>query len=168
MWGMRSRAQAPIKLVAGGEVRGRVVARTLCSIPDAVVAVDRDGIEIPAEQFGQSDLMLYRIPQLLARGVDGPPDGERKRDNQHASDDRRNRDRHRGFGRRFLDEADRAVGQFGTCSRSDVEREVQGLRSDVAEIKKLIEAQSAEIRQLRQKPSLPSVSPMRREGRTMT
>ncbi len=33
-------------------------------IPDAVVAVDPDGIEIPDGQFGQSGLMQYRIPHL--------------------------------------------------------------------------------------------------------
>ena len=55
---------APIKLVPGGEIRGRVVARTLCPIPDAVVAVDSDGIEIADEQFNQTELMQYRIPHL--------------------------------------------------------------------------------------------------------
>jgi hypothetical protein len=55
---------APIKLVPGGEIRGRVVARTLCPFPDAVVAVDGEGIEIADEQFDQSELMLYRIPHL--------------------------------------------------------------------------------------------------------
>jgi hypothetical protein len=55
---------APIKLFAGGLVRGRIVARTPCRVPDAVVAVDSNGIEIPDRKFGQSGLMEYRIPHL--------------------------------------------------------------------------------------------------------
>ena len=54
----------PIKLVAGGLVQGRIVARTPCPVPDAVVAVDSNGVEIPDRNFGQSDLMEYRIPNL--------------------------------------------------------------------------------------------------------
>ena len=45
---------------------------------------------------------------------------------------------------------------FSRSGSNDVDRQIQGLRSEVAEIKKLIEAQSAEIRQLRQNP--PSAS----------
>ena len=47
---------------------------------------------------------------------------------------------------------------FSRSNTADVEREVQGLRSEVAEIRKLIEAQSAEIRQLRTS-SPPSLTP---------
>jgi len=38
----------------------------------------------------------------------------------------------------------------------DVEREIRGLRSEMGELKKLIEGQSSEIRQLREKLSPPS------------
>ncbi len=55
---------APIKLVAGGSVQGRVIARVACLVPDAVVAVDSTGIEIADRKFGQSELMEYRIPHL--------------------------------------------------------------------------------------------------------
>ena len=55
---------APIKLVPGGLVQGRIVARTPCPVPDAVVAVDSTGIEIRDREFGETDLMEYRIPHL--------------------------------------------------------------------------------------------------------
>ncbi len=42
---------------------------------------------------------------------------------------------------------------FSRSNTKDVEVQIQGLRTEVAEIKKLIEAQSAEIRQLRANPS---------------
>ena len=45
---------------------------------------------------------------------------------------------------------------FSRSATKDVESEIQGLRSEVAEIKKLIEVQSGEIRQLREKLSPPS------------
>jgi hypothetical protein len=54
----------PIKLVAGGLVQGRIIARSPCPVPDAVVAVDSNGIEIHDANFGQSDLMEYRLPHL--------------------------------------------------------------------------------------------------------
>jgi hypothetical protein len=58
-------AQAPaMKLVPGGELRGKIVARTPCPIPDVVVAVDRSGIEIADESYGRRGLTQYRIPQL--------------------------------------------------------------------------------------------------------
>lgn len=38
---------------------------------------------------------------------------------------------------------------FGRAGTGDVEREVRGLRSEVGELKKAVEGQSAEIRQLR-------------------
>jgi hypothetical protein len=54
----------PMKLVPGGEIRGKIVPRTPCPIPDAVVAVDRSGVEIRDEMFDRSGLMRFRIPQL--------------------------------------------------------------------------------------------------------
>jgi hypothetical protein len=48
---------------------------------------------------------------------------------------------------------------FSRSNTQDIERELRGLRSEVAEMKKLIEVQSAEIRQLRQDHSLPESSP---------
>jgi hypothetical protein len=55
---------APMKLVPGGEVRGKIVARTTCNVPDAVVAVDRDGIEIPDGSFYECGQLQFRIPHL--------------------------------------------------------------------------------------------------------
>ena len=55
---------APMKLAPGGEVRGKIIARTACTVPDAVVAVDRDGIEIPDEYFHECGLLQFRIPHL--------------------------------------------------------------------------------------------------------
>jgi hypothetical protein len=55
---------APMKLIPGGEIHGKIVARTPCEIPDAVVAVDAEGIEICDERFGGNGLMQYRIPHL--------------------------------------------------------------------------------------------------------
>ena len=55
---------APMKLVPGGEVRGKIIARTACAVPDAVVAVDRDGIEIPDQSFHECGVLQFRIPHL--------------------------------------------------------------------------------------------------------
>jgi hypothetical protein len=49
---------------------------------------------------------------------------------------------------------------FSRTDTNDLENEVRGLRSEVAEIKKLIEAQSGEIRQLREKLPTPSSKPV--------
>jgi hypothetical protein len=53
-----------MKLVPGGEVRGKIIARKPCAIPDAVVAIDRDGIEIADESSHGCSLLQFRIPHL--------------------------------------------------------------------------------------------------------
>ena len=55
---------APMNLVPGGEVRGKIIARAACTVPDAAVAVDRDGIEISGESFHAGELLQFRIPHL--------------------------------------------------------------------------------------------------------
>jgi hypothetical protein len=45
-------------------VQGRIIARTPCPIPDAVVAVDSTGLLISDRDFGRGDLMEFRIPHL--------------------------------------------------------------------------------------------------------
>ena len=45
---------------------------------------------------------------------------------------------------------------FSRTSTTEMENEIRGLRSDVSELKKLIEVQSGEIRELRQKLPNPS------------
>jgi hypothetical protein len=48
---------------------------------------------------------------------------------------------------------------FSRTSTTEMENEIRGLRSEVAELKKLLEAQSGEIRELRQKlPNPPANS----------
>ncbi len=49
---------------------------------------------------------------------------------------------------------------FSRRDTSDLDREIGALRSEVAEIKRMIESQSAEIRQLREKPATASPSPV--------
>ena len=53
---------------------------------------------------------------------------------------------------------------FSRTDTKDVEREIRGLRSEVGKINKLIEDQSAEIRQLRERLSPPSPKVSAREG----
>jgi hypothetical protein len=45
---------------------------------------------------------------------------------------------------------------FSRTNTTELENEVRSLRSEVGAIKKLIEAQTGEIRQLREKPPTPS------------
>jgi hypothetical protein len=46
---------------------------------------------------------------------------------------------------------------FSQGSSKDVEREVRGLRSDVGDLKKLIESQNSELQQLRERLPAPVV-----------
>jgi hypothetical protein len=56
------------------------------------------------------------------------------------------------------------VALFSSSGTKDLEREVGGLRSEVGEIKRLIQEQSAEIRQLREKLSAPAPKAVDEKG----
>jgi hypothetical protein len=53
---------------------------------------------------------------------------------------------------------------FSRTDTNELENEIRGLRSEVGEIKKLIETQSGEIRQLREKLLTPSAKPVVEKG----